>query len=35
MHADPAPAAGDIVAVQLTRADPVSRSLEFRPAIDG
>jgi len=32
MHADPAPAPGDIVAVQLTRADPVSRSLEFRPA---
>ena len=32
MHADPAPAPGDIVAVQLTRADPVSRSLEFHPA---
>ena len=32
MHADPAPAPGEIVAVQLTRADPVSRSLEFRPA---
>jgi exoribonuclease R len=32
MHADPAPAPGAIVAVQLTRADPVSRSLEFHPA---
>jgi exoribonuclease R len=32
LHADLAPAAGDIVAVQLMRADPVSRSLEFRPA---
>jgi exoribonuclease R len=34
-HADPAPAPGEVVAVQLMRADPVSRSLEFRPAIDG
>jgi exoribonuclease R len=32
MHADPAPAPGAIVAVQLTRADPVSRSLEFHLA---
>jgi exoribonuclease R len=32
LHADPAPAQGNIVAVQLMRADPVSRSLEFRPA---
>jgi len=31
MHADPAPAPGDIVAVRLSRADPVSRSLEFHP----
>ena len=34
VHADPAPAPGDILAVQLTRADPVSRSLEFHPAIE-
>jgi exoribonuclease R len=32
MHADPPPAPGDVVALQLTRADPVSRSLEFHPA---
>jgi exoribonuclease R len=32
MHADPPPAPGNAVTVQLTRADPVSRSLEFRPA---
>ena len=34
VHADPAPAPGDILAVQLARADPVSRSLEFHPAMD-
>jgi exoribonuclease R len=32
LHADPQPAAGDRVAVTLVRADPASRSLEFRPA---
>jgi exoribonuclease R len=32
LHADPPPKPGDSVAVQLVRADPVSRSLEFRPA---
>ncbi|MDX6521770.1 MAG: hypothetical protein QOF08_2375 [Gaiellales bacterium] len=32
LHADPPPAAGDTVEVVLVRADPVSRSLEFRPA---
>jgi exoribonuclease R len=30
MHLDPPPTPGDLVAAQLTRADPVSRSLEFR-----
>lgn len=32
MHGDPPPTPGDAVTVQLIRADPVSRSLEFRPA---
>jgi hypothetical protein len=30
LHADPPPKPGDSVAVRLVRADPVSRSLEFR-----
>ena len=30
MHADPTPTPGDAVRAQLIRADPVSRSLEFR-----
>jgi exoribonuclease R len=30
MHADPQPTPGDAVQAQLVRADPVSRSLEFR-----
>jgi exoribonuclease R len=32
LHAEPPPKPGDVVAVQLVRADPVSRSLEFRSA---
>ena len=32
LHADPQPAPGDRLAVTLVRADPASRSLEFRPA---
>ena len=32
LHADPSPAAGDRVEVTLVRADPASRSLEFRLA---
>jgi len=32
LRADPSPAAGDRVSVTLVRADPASRSLEFRPA---
>jgi exoribonuclease R len=32
LHADPPPAPGDRVEVTLVRADPASRSLEFRPA---
>jgi exoribonuclease R len=32
LHAEPPPKPGDSVAVRLVRADPVSRSLEFRPA---
>jgi exoribonuclease R len=32
LHADPAPAPGDSLTVELVRADPVSRSLEFRSA---
>ncbi len=32
LHADPPPAAGDSLTVELVRADPVSRSLEFRSA---
>jgi len=35
LHADPPPAAGDTVEVELVRADPVSRSLEFRSAAAG
>ena len=35
MHADPPPQPGDTVSVQLTRADPRSRSLEFRAASAG
>lgn len=30
VHADPAPAEGDTITVRLVRADPASRSLEFR-----
>ena len=32
LHADPPPAAGDTLKVELVRADPASRSLEFRPS---
>jgi exoribonuclease R len=32
LHADPPPNPGDLLTVELVRADPVSRSLEFRSA---
>ncbi|MDX6592901.1 MAG: hypothetical protein QOJ13_2097 [Gaiellales bacterium] len=32
LHADPPPQEGSVVEVELVRADPASRSLEFRPA---
>jgi exoribonuclease R len=32
LHADPPPKPGDLLTVELVRADPVSRSLEFRSA---